>query len=229
MKSVKVYGVGDTIEKAKEDALLKLEKDYSSVEYEIIQMPAKKGLFGLFGALEAKVRAIALYDEGVNVKDFLQNIVEKFEIENLSIEQKETENGIVFDINGDNLGAMIGYRGETLNAIQYLTGLVANKEKEAFCKVTINAGDYRDKRDKAIENVARKNALRALRIRRNVYLEPMNSYERRIVHTVVQEIDGVKSWSEGEKRNRHAVIGLDNSKKAPKIDENNHSLYEKIN
>ena len=130
-------------------------------------------------------------------------------LESVSINKKEIENGVEFDLEGENVGFVIGRRGETLDALQYLTSLVANHADNSYFKVTVNTGDYREKREKTLEILGRKLAFKAIKTGRKTSLEPMNPYERRIIHTSVQKVNGAISWSEGENANRHVVIGPD--------------------
>lgn len=108
-----------------------------------------------------------------------------------------------------NHGAIIGRRGETLDALQYLTSLVANRGTEEYIRVSLNVGDYREKRDETLRGLARKSASQVLKYGRNVVLEPMNPYERRVIHTEIQEIEGVKSHSIGSDSDRRVVISLE--------------------
>ena len=108
----------------------------------------------------------------------------------LSIESTDKEDGILIDLKGDELGIIIGHRGETLDAIQYLVSLVANKGEEKYQRITIDTGEYRKKRERTLTSLARRIAQNAVKTRRSTTLEPMNPYERRIIHTAVQEIDG---------------------------------------
>ena len=122
-------------------------------------------------------------------------------------EVTEQENGCVITLDGENLGFIIGRRGETLDALQYLTGLVANRADNAYYRVTLDIGNYREKREQALVSLARRLGGQTARTGRRNSLEPMNPYERRIIHTTVQEMEGVISWSVGTDPNRHVVIG----------------------
>ena len=108
---------------------------------------------------------------------------------------------------GDNISLAIGRRGETLDALQYLCSVVANQNRGKFLRVVLDTGNYREKREKTLENLAKNMASKAKRTGRNQMLEPMNPYERRIIHTAVQTIDGISSWSVGEGGNRRVIIG----------------------
>jgi spoIIIJ-associated protein len=116
------------------------------------------------------------------------------------------ENGLYIEISGDNMGQIIGYRGETLDAMQYLTSLVANKGKEDYLRVTLDTENYRAKREQTLIRLGKRLADKALKSGRRVSLEPMNPYERRIIHSSLQDIKGVTTVSEGEEPNRRVVI-----------------------
>lgn len=127
----------------------------------------------------------------------------------------QTENGIIIRLAGDGLGVVIGRRGETLDALQYLTGLVANRCEGDYLRVTIDTGNYREKRERTLQQLARKLSASALRSGRSSMLEPMNPYERRIIHSTVSQIEGVTSSSIGEEPNRRVVISPINAKPRP--------------
>lgn len=141
-----------------------------------------------------------------NAVAYLKSIFDNIGVE-VEIKTGQTAHGIEIELNGDNLGVIVGRRGETLDAIQYLTVLAANRNHESYQRVTINTGNYREKREKTLRSLAHRMANQALRNGRNVTLEPMNPYERRIIHTAVQDIKGVTSWSVGEEPARKVVIG----------------------
>ena len=140
---------------------------------------------------------------------FLRDVLDKMTLESVQIEKKTEENTVEFDLSGEEVGFVIGRRGETLDALQYLTSLVANHGQEPYIKVTVNTGNYREKRVKTLEILGRKLAFKAIKTGRKCPLEPMNPYERRIIHTAVQKVNGAISWSEGENAARHVVIGPD--------------------
>lgn len=132
---------------------------------------------------------------------------EKVEIEAFRLEDNE----VLFEIDcGDDYGLVIGRRGETLDSIQYLTRLAANRKKDEgdFTRISLNVGNYREKRKHTLSELARKNCQKVLKYGRNVTFEPMNPYERRIIHTTVQEIEGVISYSVGTDAERRVVISL---------------------
>ena len=205
-------GVGETELDALNDAKRQLGlSETDDVEFELIQRAEKKK-FGLFGGAPAKVKVILQEEEPeqkLSAEEFLRQVLDKMGLESITIDKKEVEGGIEFDLEGEDVGFVIGRRGETLDSLQYLTSLVANHSEKEYVKVTINTGDYREKREKTLEILGRKLAFKAIKTGKKTSLEPMNPYERRIIHTAVQKIDGATSWSEGENGNRHVVIGVD--------------------
>ena len=135
------------------------------------------------------------------------------DIDSVEVKVTEEEQGAVIDLEGEEVGSIIGRRGETLDALQYLTGLVANHVDNSYYKITINTGNYREKREKTLEILGRKLAFKAVKTGMKTSLEPMNPYERRVIHTAVQKVNGATSWSEGENLQRHVVIGPDGNAK----------------
>ena len=210
-------GTGETVVLAQRAACKMLGVETHEAEFEILQMPVKKTL-GLFGGKEAKVRAFIKVSAADEAQRYIQNIVDAMGLSAIEIEKKEKEEGAVFNITGEDVGYLIGRRGETLDALQYLTGLVANHVENTYYRITINTGDYREKRERTLESLGNKIAKKVLKTGRQAVLEPMNPYERRIIHTSVQRVKGVTSWSEGEDTNRHVVIALDSNKRISKTD-----------
>ena len=145
--------------------------------------------------------------------EYLTAVLKGMGVAELSIEAFRTkEDEIIFELDcGDDYGVVIGRRGDTLDSIQYLTRLVANKQKQEseYLRITINVGNYREKRKTTLRELAKKNSEKVLKYGRNVTFEPMNPYERRIIHTAVQEIEGVTSYSVGADAGRRVVIALE--------------------
>jgi len=128
---------------------------------------------------------------------------------NVTIHSRCDEEGNVrVDMFGDTLGILIGRRGETLDALQYLTSLYVNRGQEGYTRVTLDTENYRAKREEALRRLANRMANRAVKTGRKVVMEPMNPYERRILHSALQQNDAVTTHSEGEEPNRHVVITL---------------------
>ena len=149
------------------------------------------------------------YKPAKEAKAYVERVLEAMGLDEIIVEMTEDENSAEIRLSGEQVGAVIGRRGETLDSLQYLAGLVANHTGNSYFRVTLNTGNYREKREKTLEVLGRKLAFKVLKTGRNVSLEPMNPYERRIIHTAVQKVNGVISWSEGEVINRHVVIGPD--------------------
>ena len=206
-------GTADTLEEAKEIACRELgDAQGCEIEFEVLQMPEKKKL-GLFGGCPAKVRAYFEVTPLMAAQEYLESVIKCMGSEGIEIQAEKTEDGASFTILGDDVGHIIGRRGDTLDALQYLCGLVANHVDGSYFRVSIDAGSYREKRVKTLEGLGRKHGILAARKGIKHSFEPMNPYERRIIHTAVQEIDGAISWSEGQGYDRHVVIGPDPAKK----------------
>ena len=213
-----------------------------NIEFEILELPAKK-VFGLFGGrpasvkitiksddeeevIEAPVKATATATAQVKeekkkpnksaaqaAENLIRNIILNMDLKDITITTTEEDGVLTIDIEGEDVGYIIGRRGETMDAMQYLAYLAANRVDNSYKRVVINTGDYREKREKTLESLGRRLAIKAAKTGRKSSLEPMNPYERRIIHTAVQKIDGATSWSEGENMNRHVVIGPDGKRK----------------
>ena len=207
----------------------------SDIEFEILERPVKK-LFGMKGEFKIKAFAVepimtadeeapAAFEEedqvvtapadGVNplesekVKNavsYLTKVLAALGAEDFKIETSLNGETVFLDIVGEKLGVVIGRRGETLDALQYLTILASNKAEESYCRISVDCNGYRAKRKETLEALAVKTANRVLKQGRRVTLEPMNPYERRIIHSKVAEIEGVFSNSIGEEPFRKVVI-----------------------
>ena len=150
-----------------------------------------------------------------HTEEFLSKILEKFNI-NYNLLVTLEKNNLNVDIKSENvseLGVIIGKHGITLDSLQYLLSLVANKHREEFIRVSIDSNNYRDKRRKTLENLARKSVDKVKRYKRSVKLEPMNPSERRIIHLILQDYDGITTYSEGKDPYRRVVIAAERSNK----------------
>lgn len=145
---------------------------------------------------------------------YLRPILESLGCTNISIKVSEGENSALIELEGEGLGVIIGHRGETLDSLQYLAGLAANNGG-GYYKVSLNIGNYREKREETLINLAKRISEQVLKTGKCRSLEPMNPYERRIIHTAVQGIDGVTSASFGEGSNRRVVIGVEGGEMRP--------------
>lgn len=196
----------ETIEEAIKKAREQLGTE--DIKSEVLQQPEKKK-FGLFGGSPAIVRAYIELTPLQEAENYIKEILTKMNIKDFTVSSEEVEGGAVINIEGEDVGFIIGHRGETLDALQYLAGLVANHVDNEYYRVSLNIGNYREKREKTLEILGRKLAFKACKTGAKTSLEPMNPYERRIIHTAVQKVRGAISWSEGENLQRHVVIGPD--------------------
>ena len=149
-------------------------------------------------------------EEYQNVKptmDYLTEILEKMGVSELKMNAYKTDDGYEIAFDGKGLGVAIGRKGDTLDALQHLASLIANREHNEYVRITLNPGGYREKRRNTLVELAVRTAKKAKEKERNYSLEPMNAYERRIIHNAVQTVEGVLSWSIGENDNRRVVVG----------------------
>ena len=158
---------------------------------------------------EDDTNAVVTVDADGVAEQYIKEIFKGLGLEEVHITTTKKTESISFDVEcGDDYGCVIGRRGETLDAIQYLVRLVVGKENEEFKRVSVNVGNYREKRATTLTDLAKRNAEKVLKYGRNVVLEPMNPYERRIIHTAVQQIENVESYSIGSDDSRRVVIKL---------------------
>ncbi len=149
-------------------------------------------------------------------KQYLTDVLHALGLEGFEINAIKTENNVILDISGDKLGVVIGRRGETLDALQYLAILASNRTEESYCRISVDCNGYRDKRRETLEALAKRTSAKVIKQGRKIALEPMNPYERRIIHSCVAEIEGVSSHSTGVEPYRKVVIYADK----PKFDNN---------
>lgn len=196
---------GKTVDDALTEALIALETTSDKVEYEVID-EGSGGLFGMF-AKEAVIRVRKKEDENEKIYNFLKSILEKMDVvAEPKVEIDDEEKIIMVDIEGDDTGDLIGKRGQTLDALQYLVSIFANKEKEDYYRVKLDTKNYRERRQKTLENLAKNIASKVKKTRKKVVLDPMNPYERRIIHAYLQSDKYVATKSEGEEPNRKVVV-----------------------
>ena len=196
-----------TVNEALTNALVQLETTSDKVDYEVIEKESS-GILGLFSK-PALIRVrLKLTLEDIAV-DFLKKVFDSMGIESqINVEIDKEENVMNIELSGDQMGVLIGKRGATLDSLQYLVSLVVNKKSENYIKVKLDTENYRARRKETLENLARNLAHKVKRVRRTVYLEPMNPYERRIIHSTLQNDKYVETHSEGEEPYRKVVITL---------------------
>lgn len=145
------------------------------------------------------------------IRDFLDNMFKAMDMDvNIDIKINEEEGCVNVELGGDEMGLLIGKRGQTLDSIQYLVSLVVNKENEKYMRVKVDTEDYRKRRKETLESLAKNIAYKVKRSKRPVSLEPMNPYERRIIHSALQNDKFVATRSEGEEPFRHVIVYLKN-------------------
>ena len=203
-----------TIEDALEKARVELgAPSVDRLEYTVLEEP-KKGLFGI-GAVAAKVQASFRKTGAEVAMDFVRELIADMELDlNVTIaDSEESKEDKIISIDGEGAGVLIGHHGDTLDALQYLVNLAANKkvdgEKREYMRITLNVEGYREKREETLRQLARRMAEKVLKYKKSVMLEPMNPYERRIIHSEVQKIEGVSTNSIGSENNRKIVMYLD--------------------
>ncbi len=200
----KVVATGKTIDDAVQKALQELAVPREKVSVRVLEEPSK-GLFGLIGTRDAKVEVeytINPVDQGLA---FLNEVLKNMNIQ-ARVETRRADDGILFDIQGDNLGIIIGRRGQTLDSLQYLVNVVANRHVDKHVRITLDAENYRLRRKETLEHLADRIAQKALHTKRNVRLEPMSAAERKVIHAFLQKRADVVTYSEGEEPHRYIVI-----------------------
>ena len=209
MKETIVYG--KTIALALKRGAEELGVDEAKAEYEVLEEP-KKGFFGV-GASDAKLRVFYQPSPAEIAADFVRDLLMNMQFEaNVSIESADEE-GAAIAVSGEGLGLLIGRHGDVLDAVQHLAGLAADHGRSGYYRITVDIENYRAKRAETLRQLARGMAEKTLKYRRNNTLEPMNAYERRIIHTEVQSIEGVTTYSIGSDADRRIVIALDKKSK----------------
>ncbi|HWP50547.1 MAG TPA: RNA-binding cell elongation regulator Jag/EloR [Clostridia bacterium] len=219
-----IIATGRTVDAAIDAGCEQLGLPRAEIDFEIIDMP-HKGFLGL-SQTPAKVRIFKEepdaevpasaekapdLDGKIQVaQQYILNIVKAMGLEQITVTSSLEENNVTLKINGDVSGVAIGRRGETLDALQYLTGLAANRVEGDYLRVVIDSGNYRERRRNTLEQLAQKLAAAVIKTGRNTTLEPMNPYERRIIHATISEIEGVTSASVGEEPNRCVIISSTN-------------------
>ena len=193
-----------TVELAVNAACAELGVTPAEVDYTVIEEP-KRGILGI-GACDAKVNVTLKMTPALRAYEFVENLINNMGLKaEVEITSKDEE-GVCIAINGGNLGILIGRRGDVLDSLQYLATLAANINKNDFYRVTVDVQGYREKRAETLRGVARRMSEKVLKYKRSFALEPMNAYERRIIHSECQHIEGVTTRSIGEGADRKIVI-----------------------
>ncbi|ACA55399.1 RNA-binding cell elongation regulator Jag/EloR [Clostridium botulinum] len=198
---------GKNIEEAINHGLKELNTSEDKVEIKVID-EGSKGFLNFIGTRPAKIEMKLKKDYEKEVRDFLGSILKSMDVE-AKISIKEKKDVIKIDLSGPDMGIIIGYRGETLDSLQYLVSLVINKDQSCdYKRVILDTENYRDKREETLKKLARRLGHKVRETGRPVKLEPMNPYERRIIHSELQNNNYVETYSEGEEPFRKVVINL---------------------
>ena len=198
---------GNSVEEAIDKALKKLDLSRQEAEINIID-EGSKGFLGLIGGKEAVVEVTKKIIPSEIGKNFLEEIFSSSDL-NVEVEyikSKSDDKQLYFNLTSSELGLVIGHRGETLDALQYLTSLAVNRETDDYFRIMLDAEGYRERRKETLERLANKMKNKALETGRKVMLDPMPPHERRIIHLAIKEDDRVKSYSEGEEPFRKVMI-----------------------
>ena len=199
---------GKTVDDAITNALIQLETTSDQIEYEVIEK-GSNGFLGLIGKQDAVIKVRKKSNLLDDTYEFLNKMFAAMNMEVKSeIDYNEENRTMNIDFSGDEMGILIGKRGQTLDSLQYLISLVVNKESDAYIKVKVDTEDYRERRKQTLENLAKNLSYKVKRTRRPVTLEPMNPYERRIIHSALQNDRYVETHSEGDEPYRKVVITL---------------------
>ena len=198
-----------TVDDAIIQASMQLGVSSDRIQYEIVEKGSTGLLGGLFGSKPAIIRAKRVETIDEKAADFLTSVFDAMGIRVIvEIKLNEEEKEMEINLTGEEMGILIGKRGQTLDSLQYLVSLVVNKESEGYLRVKLDTENYRERRKETLETLAKNIAYKVKRTRRSVSLEPMNPYERRILHSALQSDKYVYTRSEGEEPFRHVVIAL---------------------
>ncbi|MBB5336929.1 RNA-binding cell elongation regulator Jag/EloR [Pectinatus brassicae] len=203
---------GRNIDDAKKNALTELNLPAERVVFEVLEEPSK-GFFGLIGNKVAKIRAtVRELSPEEKADNFLTGI---FTAMNMHVDkvQRETDIGTLFELSGENMGIMIGKHGQTLDALQYLTNLAANKDSAEDRKhIVLDVENYRERREDTLKHLAERIADKVRTNKRKVILEPMNRHERKVIHIALQDETDIVTYSDGEEPYRKIVVDIKNKK-----------------
>ena len=194
---------GKTVDDAANDALKFLRVSRDEVDVTVLD-PGAKGFFG-FGGKPARVLVKVKFDPEKRAKQFLREVTAAMNLP-LTVSTTLKDKQLLVNLTGDDMGILIGKRGQTLDSLQYLVNLVVNKGNAPYISVTLDTENYRQRRKETLESLAVNLAKKVKATRKNVILEPMNPYERRIIHAALQNNRFVTTYSEGDEPFRNVVI-----------------------
>lgn len=196
-----------TVDEAVTQACIELGTTSDQIEYEVIDK-GSSGFLGI-GSKDAVIKVRKKFSVEGNVREFLGSVFKAMNMEvEVLINVNEEDHVIDIELKGEDMGILIGKRGQTLDSLQYLINLAVNKQSEEYYKVKLDTEDYRKRRKETLENLAKNIAYKVKRTKRPVSLEPMNPFERRIIHSALQNDRYVTTHSEGDEPNRYVVVTL---------------------
>jgi len=195
---------GQTVKEAVESALAQLQITEDRADISIVD-EGKKGIFGIFGARPAVVKVSVIKDPIEEAEKFLLDVSEKMGAP-VTINVEKNGKQVKFILSGEKIALLIGKRGQTLNSLQFLTQLVINRFSGQYLNVMVDAEHYRERRNDTLIQLAQRLAQKAVQTKKEISLEPMPSYERKIIHTALVENKKIKTYSSGEDPHRHIVI-----------------------
>ena len=199
--------VGKTVDEALKNAFEELKLTEDKVEFEILD-EGNKGFLNFLGNRPARIKVKVKRDYLYEARSFLREVLVNMGV-NAEISVKEEDNVVKFNLTGPDMGILIGYRGETLDSLQYLVSLVLNKGHETeYKRVILDTENYRIKREETLKRLARRIADKVRATGKQVKLEPMNPYERRIIHSALQSDPYIETYSEGDEPYRRVVVDL---------------------
>ena len=210
--------------KTKEDAITEACQYFTVSSDKLMIEVVDEGSNGFLGigAKPAIIKAAVKGTVEDKAKDFLKDVLEAMDLEVvIDVKYDEAEKNMEIDLKGDDMGVLIGKRGQTLDSLQYLVSLVVNKESEEYIRVKVDTEDYRSRRKATLEGLAKNISYKVKRTKRAVSLEPMNPYERRIIHSALQNDKYVTTHSEGDEPFRHVVVTLKKSERYERNDRPN--------
>jgi len=199
-----ITATGQTVEEAIEKGINQLKVSREKVDIKVID-EGKKGIFGIFGSRLAIVKLTVHVDPVMEAKQFLTDICNQMDVE-VNIESTIDGKYVYFQLNSDKTGLLIGKRGQTLNALQILTQVVLNRYSDEFMNVILNAENYREKREETLVLLANRLANKVIKEKKEISLEPMPSFERKIIHAALANNEKIKTYSVGTDPHRHLVI-----------------------
>jgi len=202
-----VEKTGKTVEEAITAGVMELAVERDRVKVEILEEPTKKGLFGLFGTKLARVKVYYEDNPGELATEFIFSICQAIDIK-ADIQVSKTGEHWHINISGPELGLLIGRRGDTLDALQYLTNLAVAKKLSERVRIVVDVEGYRLRREETLIRLAKRLSDKVKRTGTRIVLEPMNPHERRIIHTSLQDETRISTFSEGDDPNRRVVIAL---------------------